>query len=131
MKSINRRKGEPQRSISFGFMCCAVTFTALCIALGIAYVSIKNQQYVLGEHTRKIEASIREITSYNQVLRSEINHLASHAQISAKVAGGIIALVPISDQYVARLNPPIIVVGTGDVLQTAMAGTIGLGEIRP
>lgn len=131
MNSINRKKSEPQRSISFGFVLCAVTLMALCTALGIGYVFIKNQQHVLGERTRKIEAGIREITSYNQVLRSEINNLASHAQISAKVAGGMIALVPISDQYVARLNPPAIVVGTGDILQTAMAGTTGGGEIRP
>lgn len=131
MNSINRKKNAPHNGVSASFVVSSVLVMFLMAGAGIGYVHVKNQQHVLGERTRKIETGIRELHAYNQVLRSEINHLASHAQISSKVSEGMLALVPISDQFVARLVPPAVVAGAGDVLQTAMAGVPGGGSARP
>jgi hypothetical protein len=78
--------------------------------------------------TRTIEGEIRELRAFNQVLRSDISTLTSHKSITTALGQGLIALVPISDQFVARLTPPAM--GSPE-LQLGTATAANPGELRP
>lgn len=74
---------------------------------GLLYVYIKNQQHFLGEQTRKVEREIREMRTRNEVLLARISALSSHAELQRKLDQGLISLVPIQNQSIARLSPPV------------------------
>jgi len=125
---MNTYKNSPTSQIEIGLIVRLVLFAVLLSATGVGYVFVKNQQHALGSQTREIEGQLRELQAYNQVLRSEISTLTSHASITESVSLGRVALIAISDQYVARLTPPTIDGGTLE-FQTASAATAG--DFRP
>lgn len=99
------------------------------VGSGVGYVGVITQQHKWGEKVRRAEFELRDLRSFNQVLRSEISTLTSHACVSKSVNSGSVALVAISDQYVARVGVP----GVGGVevaSRTASAAT-GKGVRRP
>ncbi len=111
-------------AIELGFIVRCVTIALMLAATGVAFVYVKNQQHALGMETSKIEAELKDLRAYNQVLEAEVTTLSSHARINELVAKGDVALVPISGQYVARLAPPAHAIATGEI-RTAAAQTAG------
>lgn len=77
----------------------------VCAAVGLSFVFVKVKQHALGESIRQLEARVAEVKACNQALRSELSTLTSHASLRQALAAGRIAMVPVSDQYVARLTP--------------------------
>ena len=75
---------------------------------GLLYVYIKNQQHFLGDQTRMVERNIREMRTRNEVLLARISALSSHAELQRKLDQGLITLVPIQNQSIARLSPPAV-----------------------
>lgn len=102
---MNRHKNQPAPSLNIGLLTRLLLFTALLAGTGLGFVYIKVQQHDLGEKTRKTEARISELRAFNQALRSELSTLTSHASLRKALGDGTIALVPVSDQFVARLTP--------------------------
>lgn len=103
---MNRHKNAPTHNFDAGLVIRLLLFVALFAGAGLGFVFIKIQQHKLGEQTRTIEARINELHAYNHVLRSELSTMTSHAQIRDAMAEGMIALVAISDQHIARLSTP-------------------------
>ncbi len=91
---------------------------------GVVYVWIMVQQHVLGEQTRRAEFQLRDLRSFNQVLRSEISTMTSHACISKAVSGGSVALVAISDQHLARFGSPSIIVADSGLLTASASASV-------
>lgn len=102
---MNRYKCDPAPSLNTSLIAYLVAFTVLFAVIGLGYVYIKNKQHVLGEETRQVEARISELRAVNQALRTELSTLTSHASIRQALAEGTLALIPVSDQFVARLTP--------------------------
>jgi hypothetical protein len=117
---MNRHKSAPAHNFDAGFVIRLVLFIGLLAGAGVGFVFVKIQQHALGEQTRTIEAQINELHAYNHVLRSELSTMTSHARIREAMTEGMIALVAISDQHIARLSTPEI--GPRDMsAQTASA----------
>lgn len=100
----------------------AAKFIALAFligALGLAYVYLKNQQFVLAEQIRKTERQIREVQSRNEVLLARVTELSSRPMLQKRVAEKFISVVSISGDKIARLTPPATAEADG-VLRTAL-----------
>lgn len=95
-----------------------VALTFLVGALGLAYVNVKNQQYVLAEKIRKTERQIRDVQSRNEVLVAQVTQLSSRPMLQKRVAEKFISVVAISGDKIARLTPPATATADG-VLRTA------------
>jgi len=95
-----------------------VALAFLVGALGLAYVYLKNQQFVLAEQIRKTERQIRNIQSRNEVLIARVTELTSRPMLQKRVAEKFISVVAISGDKIARLTPPSTATVDG-VLRTA------------
>ena len=98
-----------------------VKFVALAFllgAIGLAYVFIKNQQFVLAEQIRKTERQIRNVQSRNEVLIAKVTELSSRPMLQKRVSEKFIAVVAITGDKIARLTPPATAVADG-VMSTA------------
>jgi hypothetical protein len=82
------------------------------------FVSIKHQQYVLGQKVREVEHGLREVRAYNQVLLAKISSLSSRPALQRRLEQSRVAMAPIPDTAIARLTPPG-VAGRDGVLRTA------------
>ena len=96
-----------------------VALAFLIGALGLAYVYLKNQQFVLAEQIRKTERQIREVQSRNEVLLARVTELSSRPMLQKRVAEKFISVVSISGDKIARLTPPVTAEADG-VLRTAL-----------
>jgi uncharacterized protein HemX len=103
---MNKLKNAPAHNLDAGLVLRLLLFVALFAGAGVGFVFIKVQQHALGEQTRTIEAQIGELHAFNHVLRSELSTMTSHARIREAMQEGMIALVAISDQHIARLSTP-------------------------
>jgi hypothetical protein len=98
-----------------------VKFVALAFllgAIGLAYVFVKNQQFVLAEQIRKTERQIRDVQSRNEVLIAKVTELSSRPMLQKRVSEKFIAVVAITGDKIARLTPPATAVA-GGVMRTA------------
>lgn len=98
-----------------------VKFVALAFllgAIGLAYVFVKNQQFVLAEQIRKTERQIRDVQSRNEVLIARVTELSSRPMLQKRVSEKFIAVVAITGDKIARLTPPATAVA-GGVMRTA------------
>ncbi len=95
-----------------------VALAFLIGALGLAYVYLKNQQFVLAEQIRKTERQIRDVQSRNEVLVAQVTQLSSRPMLQKRVAEKFISVVAISGDKIARLTPPATATADG-VLRTA------------
>lgn len=98
-----------------------VKFVALAFllgAIGLAYVFVKNQQFVLAEQIRKTERQIRNVQSRNEVLIAKVTELSSRPMLQKRVSEKFIAVVAITGDKIARLTPPATAVADG-VMRTA------------
>jgi hypothetical protein len=95
-----------------------VALAFLVGALGLAYVYLKNQQFVLAEHIRKTERQIRDVQSRNEVLVARVTELSSRPMLQKRVAEKFISVIAISGDKIARLTPPATATPDG-VLRTA------------
>lgn len=75
-------------------------------AIGLYIVYLKNQQFQLGQEIRCLEQATLETHVSNRVLLAEIATLSSRSAIQKKLASEAISMVPIQDQYIARLSAP-------------------------
>ena len=87
-------------------------------AVGLAYVYLKNQQFVLAEEIRQTERLIRDMHSRNEVLLADVAELSSRPMLQSRVREGFISVVSIPADRVARLTPPG-VAPESDILRTA------------
>lgn len=125
---MNHYKSEkPGTKLELGFIVIAVLVALALGAAGVGFVFIKNQQHALGMQVRELEREIRELQATHQVLVSDVTRLTSHARLADSVSEGALALVAISDQFVARLTPPTIVSGSGEFRAASAASA---GEVR-
>jgi hypothetical protein len=95
-----------------------VSLAFLVGAIGLAYVYIKNQQFVLAEQIRKTERQIRDVQSRNEVLVAKVTELSSRPMLQKRVSEKFIAVVAITGDNIARLTPPATAVA-GGVMRTA------------
>ena len=95
-----------------------VSLAFLIGAIGLAYVYIKNQQFVLAEQIRKTERQIRDVQSRNEVLIAKVTELSSRPMLQKRVSEKFIAVVAITGDKIARLTPPATAVA-GGVMRTA------------
>ena len=98
-----------------------VKFVALAFlvgVIGLAYVYLKNQQFVLAEEIRKTERKIRNVQSRNEVLVAKVTELSSRPMLHKRVSEKFIAVVAITGDKIARLTPPATAVADG-VMRTA------------
>ncbi len=65
-----------------------------------------------------MELQIREARSYNEVLLAKISQLSSRPALQRKLEQTMVALVPIQDNSIARLVPPVTAESDG-LLRTA------------
>ncbi len=86
--------------------------------IGLSYVYLKNQQFVLAEQIRQAERQIRDVQSRNEVLLAGVAELSSRPTLQRRVKEGFISVVSIPADKVARLTPPG-VAPESDVLRTA------------
>jgi hypothetical protein len=86
--------------------------------IGLAYVFLKNQQFVLAEEIRQTERAIRLVQSRNEVLLARVTELSSRPMLQKRIAEGFIQVVSIPVDRIARLTPPATASETG-VLRTA------------
>ncbi len=85
---------------------------------GLQIVHLKNQQFQLGQEIRKVEESIRETHLDNQVLLADIATLSSRSAIQKQLSSRASFMIPIQDQYIARLAAPEVTRDDG-ILRTA------------
>ncbi|PWU10493.1 MAG: hypothetical protein C5B47_02105 [Verrucomicrobia bacterium] len=110
-----RKSSNPIKSASM----VKWAFIALLFgAVGLQIVHLKNQQFQLGQKIRRVEQAIRETHVSNQVLLADIATLSSRSAIQKKLASRNIVMVPIQDQFIARLDAPEVENESG-VLRTA------------
>lgn len=95
-----------------------VALAFLVGTLGLAYVYLKNQQFMLAEQIRKTERQIRDVQSRNEVLVARVTELCSRPMLQKRVAEKFISVVAISGDKIARLTPPATATADG-VLRTA------------
>ena len=95
-----------------------VSLAFLVGAIGLAYVYIKNQQFVLAEQIRKTERQIRDVQSRTEVLVAKVTELSSRPMLQKRVSEKFIAVVAITGDKIARLTPPATAVA-GGVMRTA------------
>ena len=95
-----------------------VALAFLIGALGLAYVYLKNQQFVLAEQIRKTERQIRDVQSRNEVLVARVTELSSRPMLQKRAAEKFISVVAISGDRIARLTPPA-TAAEDSVLRTA------------
>lgn len=118
MSNIRRKQTTNRVEIKpVVFWLLAATFTALS---GLGFVHIKNQQHVVGTQTREVERQISELRAANQVLIAHITSLTSRAALQRRLAEGFIAMIPIRDHAIARLDQPVLN-GDSALLGTASA----------
>ena len=86
--------------------------------VALAYVYLKNQQFVLAEQIRQTERHIRDAQSRNEVLLASVTELSSRPMLQQRVREGFISVVAIPVDKIARLTPPGIAPET-EVLRTA------------
>jgi len=121
MDTIRRRKKNHQLPL---FPICKIILLAVFVAVaGVSYVYLKIQQHALGDELRQIERELTEVNSYNEVLQAQISGLTSRRALQKRLDEGFINLVPIEDNRIARLLPPIMDTQTADV-RTASSQTI-------
>lgn len=102
---------------------CSSLFRLILLAVfaggaGLFYVSIKNQQFALGEQIRQTERRIKEVRASNEVLLARVTELSSRRALQQRIAEGFIAVRPIADIAIARLTPPVEAAADG-VIRTA------------
>ena len=95
-----------------------VALAFLVGAIGLAFVYLKNQQFVLAEQIRKTERQIRDVQSRNEVLVARVTELSSRPMLQKRAAEKFIAVVAISGDKIARLTPPA-TAAADSVLRTA------------
>lgn len=75
-------------------------------SVGLAYVHLKNQQFVLAEKIRRAERDIRDVQSRNDVLLASVAGLSSRPMLQKRVDDGLLDVVAIPVDKIARLTPP-------------------------
>lgn len=75
-------------------------------SVGLAYVHLKNQQFVFAEKIRRAEHEIRDVQSRNDVLLASVAGLSSRPMLQKRVDEGFLDVVPIPVDKIARLTPP-------------------------
>jgi hypothetical protein len=116
---------ESRRPVNALHLAPLFTWLAIALMLGVAgllYVSVTNQQHLLGSQTRKVEMQIHEIKSSNQALFARISALSSRAELQRKLQSGMIALQAIKDTSIARLTPPANAARDGAIRTAAAEG---------
>lgn len=116
--TLNTASSQASNPIQAAKVAKFVALAFLVGALGLAYVYLKNQQFVLAEEIRKTERQIREIQSRNEVLLARVTELSSRPMLQKRVAEKFISVVSISGDKIARLTPPATATADG-VLRTA------------
>lgn len=61
-----------------------VALAFLVGTLGLAYVYLKNQQFMLAEQIRKTERQIRDVQSRNEVLVARVTELCSRPMLQTR-----------------------------------------------
>jgi len=113
MDTIRRRNKSHQLPL---FPICKIILLAVFVAVaGVSYVYLKIQQHGLGDELRQIERELTEVRSYNEVLQAQISGLTSRRALQERLNEGFINLVPIEDNRIARLLPPVMDTQTADV----------------
>ena len=97
---------QPSNPIQAAKVAKFVALAFLVGALGLAYVYLKNQQFVLADQIRKTERQIRDVHSRNEVLIATVTELSSRPMLQKRVAQKFINVVAISGDKIARLTPP-------------------------
>lgn len=105
--AIHRRLARQRRETSLpsGWVVKLIVVGLVCTGVGVSFVFVKVRQHALGESIRQLEARVAELRACNLALRSELSTLTSHASLRKELAAGRLAMVPVSDQHVARLAP--------------------------
>jgi hypothetical protein len=96
----------------------ALSVAFLLGAVGLAYVFLKTQQFVLAEEIRQTERKIRHVQARNEVLLARVAEMSSRRSLQQRLAQSSVAMVPIVPERIARLVPPEVAPETG-ILRTA------------
>lgn len=114
--NTNRRKStNPINALGIAKWLLPVVFGLIA---GLAYTSIKTQQYALGDNIRKTERFVREARAENEVLLARVTELSSRSVLQERIAQGFPTLIPIQDNVIARLSPATLAVDDG-IMRTA------------
>lgn len=109
------RKSNP---VHAGQLLKALSIAFLVGVIGLAYVFLKTQQFVLAEQIRQTERKIKHVQARNEVLLAQVAELSSRPALQRRLAEGLANMIPIPADKIARLTPPTAAPETG-VLRTA------------
>jgi hypothetical protein len=104
--------------IQIGKILCVSTSVALLLAVGLGFVYVKNRQFAIGEQIRQTERKIHQVRAENDVLLAKVTELTSRPALQQQVKSGLIAVVGITGDKIARLTPPVQATEDG-ILRTA------------
>ena len=84
-----------------------VVITAFLALTGLIYVYLTLQLYHQGDQKKKLENELASLRSQNDVASVQIAALTSRAAQQQRLKEGYLKMIPISENNIVRLNPPV------------------------
>ena len=99
---MNRRKHA--NLVPVAALLRSVVIAVFIAAVGLSYVSFKNQMQTNGNEIRSLEARLSTLIMQDNAARAQIARLSSHSYLEKRLAEGFIRLTPITDSSIVRVH---------------------------
>lgn len=104
MRRGRRKNWNTVNAASLARWIVLTTFLALT---GLSYVYLTIQLYHLGDRKKALEMELAGLRTQNDVASAQIAALTSRAALQRRLKEGYLKMIPISENNIVRLNPPV------------------------
>jgi cell division protein FtsB len=104
MRRGRRKNWNTVNAASLARWIVLTTFLALT---GLSYVYLTIQLYHLGDRKKALETELAGLRTQNDVASAQIAALTSRAALQRRLKEGYLKMIPISENNIVRLNPPV------------------------
>ena len=104
---MNQNRRRATNAIEVNLLARALVAVFFVGLAALFFVYLKNQQHAVGDQSRVVESSLREVNAKNEALKARITGLTSRGALQRRIDDGYIRLEPIRDTAIARVTPAV------------------------
>ncbi len=119
---MNRRH-QKFNSINAPALARWIVIFVFVAATGLSYVYLSVQLHTLGTDRKKIERELNEVHVQIEDARVQFAALTSRTALQRRLQEGYLKMVPITEQSIVRLGPPVRPISNDELHSTSNDGS--------
>jgi hypothetical protein len=104
---MNRARRKNFNTIDAASLARWIVITAFVALTGLIYVYLNIQLHRLGDQQNQLEKELASLRSQNEVASGQIAALTSRSTLQRRLKEGYLKMIPIAENNIVRLTPPI------------------------